>query len=99
VRHPAEYRWSSYRANADGEPSRLLTAHPAWHALGPTDDGCRLAYRGLFSETLNPQQVEALRYGLRKGLPTGRDGFKRQIEHSLSVRLGDGRIGRPSTKG
>lgn len=99
VRHPAHYRWSSYRANAEGESSRLLTPHPAWHALGTSVDACHQAYRGLFSSTLDPQKVEALRYGLRKGLPTGRDGFKSQIEQSLSVRLGDRRIGRPPTKG
>jgi putative transposase len=31
---PEDYRWSSYRANALGEPDRLVTPHPAYLALG-----------------------------------------------------------------
>ena len=37
VPHPAEYRWSSYRANAQGEADALLQPHPLYTALGP---GC-----------------------------------------------------------
>lgn len=99
VRHPAEYPWSSYRANADGAPSSLLTAHSSWLALAATDNARRHAYRAMFQEALDPHQVETLRYGLRKGLPAGCDSFKRRIEQSLSVRLRDRRVGRPSTKG
>lgn len=34
VAHPAEYRWSSYRANAQGEAAALLKSHPLYDALG-----------------------------------------------------------------
>jgi len=34
VAHPAEYRWSSYRANAQGEADALLKSHPLYDALG-----------------------------------------------------------------
>ena len=34
VAHPAEYRWSSYRANAQGEADRLLQPHEVYRALG-----------------------------------------------------------------
>jgi putative transposase len=27
VEHPAEYPWSNYRANAQGEPTTLVTLH------------------------------------------------------------------------
>lgn len=99
VRDPGQYRWSSYRANAYGEPSRLLTAHPTWQALGVTDYARRGAYRRLLEEMLDPQQLDALRYALRKGLPTGHDRFKHQIEQTLSIRLGSRRVGRPSANG
>ena len=36
VEHPAEYRWSSYRANAQGEAEKLLKQHPIYLALGLT---------------------------------------------------------------
>jgi putative transposase len=98
VLHPAQYRWSSYRSNADGESNCLLTEHPTWQALGSTDNARRQAYRNLFKETLDQKQLDALRYGVRKGLPTGHKRFKRQIENSLSIQLRDGRIGRPARK-
>jgi hypothetical protein len=34
VEHPAEYSWSSYRINAQGESSTLLTQQPRYEALG-----------------------------------------------------------------
>lgn len=40
VEHPAEYRWSSYRANAQGEPSVLRWPHPLYQALS-RDEGLR----------------------------------------------------------
>ena len=33
VEHPAEYLWSSYRANAQGEPNPLLSPHPHYWSL------------------------------------------------------------------
>jgi len=32
VRHPADYPWSSYRANAEGEASPLIQAHGLYSA-------------------------------------------------------------------
>lgn len=34
VGHPAEYRWSSYRANAQGESDPLVVPHSLYAALG-----------------------------------------------------------------
>jgi hypothetical protein len=34
VQHPAEYRWSSYRANAQGESDILIQPHSVYGALG-----------------------------------------------------------------
>ena len=34
VEHPADYRWSSYRVNAQGEASPLVVPHPLYEALG-----------------------------------------------------------------
>jgi len=48
VRHPAHYRWSSYRANALGEPDALLTPHALYCALGRSPEERRAAYRGTF---------------------------------------------------
>jgi putative transposase len=95
VRHPMEYRWSSHAFNATGKPSDILKPHSTWLDLGSTDMDRQHAYQELFRHPPDELQIEALRYGLRKGLPTGRNRFKRQIERTLSVSLGDGKIGRP----
>ena len=34
VAHPADYRWSSYRAHAHGTADALVSDHPLYHALG-----------------------------------------------------------------
>jgi hypothetical protein len=39
--HPAEYRWSSYRANAQGEEDALVRPHPLYEALGGTRQAAR----------------------------------------------------------
>jgi hypothetical protein len=42
VEHPAEYRWSSYGANAHGSPSASIKPHPLyWHLAKPLT--CELA--------------------------------------------------------
>lgn len=48
VRHPAHYRWSSYRANALGEADALLTPHALYCALGRSAGERRAAYRAGF---------------------------------------------------
>ena len=51
VRHPAEYRASSYRANALGEPDALVTPHAVYFALGRDAQSRRAAYRAGFRAT------------------------------------------------
>jgi REP-associated tyrosine transposase len=41
------YRWSSYRANAEGAEDALLTPHPAYAALGRTRETRCAAYRAM----------------------------------------------------
>jgi putative transposase len=95
VKHPSEYQWSSFNNNALGRPSSLLTPHESWLALGETESCCRLAYQELLREAPQQHHISEIRYGVRKGLPTGHDRFKLQIEEALSIKLGDGRRGRP----
>ena len=45
VRRPAQYPWSSYRANALGEEDALVTPHPWYYALGRTPEARRAAWR------------------------------------------------------
>lgn len=49
VRDPAHYRWSSYRANALGEPDELVTPHALYCALGRSAGERQRAYRRSFA--------------------------------------------------
>ena len=60
---PGEYRWSSYRANAQGQPSPLIEPHPAYPGAA--------AYRGLFDEGLDDTLVDELRKATRGGYAAG----------------------------
>ncbi len=94
VRDPKDYPWSSFHTNALGLPSDLITPHATWLSLGGDDASRQAAYFELFSETLNRQDVEALRYGARKQLPVGSPEFKAKIESALSIKLGTGKRGK-----
>jgi len=95
VIHPAEYQWSSFGANALGVKNPIITPHDMWLALGDNNSTRQTVYRFLFEQDLKQHQIEEIRYGVRKGLPTGRECFKQQIEAALTVKLGSGKIGRP----
>ena len=44
VAGPADYRWSSYRANALGYRDPIVTPHPLYYALGRSPETRRAAY-------------------------------------------------------
>ncbi|HWE43217.1 MAG TPA: transposase [Gemmatimonadaceae bacterium] len=60
---PGAYRWSSFRGNGEGAPDYLVTAHPAYRALGASPAERRAAYRALFSVPLEEAEVSAIRPG------------------------------------
>jgi putative transposase len=95
VRHPGEYRWSSYADNALKLGKFPIRPHETWLALGSDAKVRRARYRNLFDETVNPKDVEAIRFATRKGLPTGSDRFKQEIETALGRKISNGRRGRP----
>jgi putative transposase len=95
VRHPAEYPWSSYGYNVLGKLDRSITPHDYWLLLGKDNAARRTAYSALFRDTLDQQDIECIRHSINTGLPTGNDRFRREIEKALSIRLGQGKRGRP----
>jgi REP element-mobilizing transposase RayT len=54
-------------------------------------------WEGRYKSSLDPERVEEMRFGVKKGLPTGSSLFRSQIEAALNRRLGDGIQGRPAT--
>ena len=82
-----QHRWSSFNVNALGNSSDLITPHESWLELGDTHANQLTAYCHLFDEVLDQHQLDEIRHGMNKGLPTGNSSFERQIEEALSIKL------------
>jgi len=95
VRHPADYLWSSYRINAQGEASELIKPHRLYKALG-RDEADRLkAYRQLFRHELDPEVMDAIRSATNGNYALGNERFARQVSEALGQRASRGKAGRP----
>ncbi|MDP1613218.1 MAG: transposase [Sulfuritalea sp.] len=95
VEHPAEYRWSSYRANAQGEPDALISPHPLYLALSPDAVERRATYRELFRQELEPGLVDSIRQATNGNYALGDARFGEQIAQALGQRAVPGKAGRP----
>jgi putative transposase len=95
VAHPADYRWSSYRAHADGAADALVSDHPLYHALGRGAAARQTAYRDLFQAALEPGFVDALRAATNGGWVLGDASFERQLADALRRRVTPLPRGRP----
>jgi putative transposase len=98
VTDPAEYPWSSYQWHALGKSDPLITDHPAYLALGHTDEERHEAYRGLFRDQVDPARLQEIRESLNQCRVLGSERFKDEIEAVLSRRVRPGKAGRPKTK-
>jgi len=95
VEHPAEYRWSSYRTNAQGEASSLLTPHLLYLQLGNDAEERQRNYRELFRYELESGMVDAIRSATHGNYALGNENFAEQIALALGRRASRGRAGRP----
>ena len=95
VEHPAEYRWSSYRANAQGEADALVTPHPLYEALGANAAARQAVYRELFRHELEPGLVDEIRRATNGNFALGDERFAAQVATALGVRAVPGKAGRP----
>ena len=80
VQHPAEYKWSSYRHNAQGKPSSLCTPHPEYTKLGKTTHERQVSYRTLFNGHIDPKIVKRISATTQAGLALGNKQFKQQVK-------------------
>jgi putative transposase len=98
VSDPANYRWSSYRANAQGEPDALVTAHPVYDSLGPSDASRAQCYRLLFENQLKPESIEEIRQATNGNYVLGSTRFRSRVAEALNCRTSRGKPGRPLAK-
>jgi putative transposase len=99
VDHPAEYSWSSYRFNGQGEKNALLDPHPRYLALGRSMDERRSRYRDLFRAHMEPGMIDDIRQATNGNYVLGDARFRREIEAMLQRRVTPGKAGRPVKDG
>jgi len=95
VSHSRYYRWSSYRVNAEGEQSDLITPNEQYLRLGITDDLRRKAYHGLFKAHIDEDVIDDIRASTNGNYVLGNERFKDQIADVLKRRVVPGKAGRP----
>ena len=95
VGHPELYAWSSYRANANGEISTLLSPHPLYMGLGADADDRRKNYRAFFREVMPSTVLDQIRAAANGGFALGSEDFIARIERASGMKARPGRPGRP----
>ena len=79
VEHPGDYRWSSYRANAQGEASNGLKPQGCYLALGRGKEKRQAAYRELFRFQLDPGLIDEIRQATNGNYVLGSRRFQEQV--------------------
>ncbi len=95
VRHPRDYRWSSFHANGDGKRDALVVPHEQYLLLGHGEESRREAYRALFKAHLDPEVIAQIRSATNGNVVLGNKRFEEQIAKMLKRRVTRGKAGRP----
>lgn len=95
VKHPRQYKWTSYPANAYGKDNPLITPHECYMALGRSSPARQQAYRDLFKAPMEEETIHAIRSAWQTGTPLGNDRFREKIERVLKTKVGYSKRGRP----
>ncbi len=76
----SDYPWSSYHANALGQPNPLLTPHEAYLALDEDNATREVAYRAWVNNTFDEAEITELRQHTQQQRAWGSDRFRQQVE-------------------
>lgn len=87
VESPAEYAWSSYRANGLAQQATMWTPHQIYSELGETPEERARVYRSCFTGQLKTELLTQIRESTNKGLALGNDRFKEEIERLTGRRV------------
>jgi len=96
VKQPQDYPFSSYGANALGQPDALISRHPLFARLGSDAEAQQRAYRALFREELDKAFVDRLRVATNGGWALGDERFKAEIAEAAKRRTAPLSKGRKS---
>jgi len=87
VIHPSEYPWSSFRRNALGIPTELITSHQCYQNLGKDFKARHMNYHSLFNNHISEYTVQEIRDSINKTWVLGDNRFKSQIEEQSGRRV------------
>ena len=95
VKHPGEYRWSSYQVNGHGGGSGLISPHVLYKNLGQTDEERQMSYRELFRYELESGEIDKIRKATNGNFTLGSNRFSEEISQMVGRRVTPGKPGRP----
>ena len=98
VSRPDEYRWSSYGANAWNDAS-WITPHQEYLRLGMTAEERCLAYREMFCNQVDADDLHLIRKAAHYCQPVSDERFREEIASRYGIELGQMKRGRPCRKG
>ena len=95
VESPADYKWSSFQANAYGKVTKLRTPHPLYLELGASVAQRASAYRQLFLGQIDEEFLQRVRLSTNQGMVLGNAQFKEQVSILSGRRASIAKAGRP----
>ena len=91
----AQYPWSSFRSNAEGEACEFVIPHDEYLRLGRSPDERQAVYRDAFGSLNAQAQFDELRKATNAGYVVGDANFKSAMAWILGRRVHAGSPGRP----
>jgi len=102
VRHPWEYRWSSFKANAFAARDDAVRPHPIYVALGKDPPSRARNYLSRFEDQITAGELEQIRNAANGGFALGSKAFIATLERLMErpvARRPSGRPKREATAG
>lgn len=99
VTHPADYQWSSYRCNAHGSASELITPHLVYSQLGSHPFARERAYRDLFNSAIPTSILNKVRRATCGNFALGNKQFIEEMANLLGRAVAPRAGGRPRRSG
>lgn len=95
VKSPGPYKWSSFKANAQGKKNALITPHETYLGLAKTEKTRLDKYSALSKAGLTDALRTDIQDAWQTGTPLGSDKFKKMVERKLKIKVGHAKRGRP----